>query len=187
MVELALKAKRAGATVAAIACNTMHIDKASFEKASGLEMLDMVGGCMQKIRRLCSKNCEASKRSGPLKVGITGTCQTMKTLYKLNEKECISVVPSKELQREIQDIIVDCKRLVLPCKSERFVNALKSFVSEQTGALDYIVLGCTDLPSLLMKDGVCMTEIDGVAIIDPIDSLLELCEPFIDNLSRNKL
>merc|ERR1719233_1803676 len=103
----------------------------------------------------------------------------MNTLYKLKEKVCISTVPSEELQKEIQDIILDSKRLIKPLKSERLVKALTSFVSEQKGALDYIVLGCTDLPSLLMTNGVCMNEIDGVALIDPIDSLLELCEPFI--------
>jgi len=110
--------------------------------------------------------------------------------------ECVSVVPSEEVQKEIQQIIVDNIKVVRPYFSRRFVEALRRFIGEQEGNLDLIVLGCTDLPSLLyrsekggageMKNDDHVNEIDGVELVDPIESLLDMCGDLMPKLSETE-
>jgi len=191
MVKLGKQARAAGATTAAIPCNTMHLDKDKFEQLTGLEMLDMISACKSKILK-------RSKEEGRmLRVGIVGTLPTMNSnLYQFEGKECVSVVPSEEVQKEIHQIIQDKIKVVAPYLERTFEEALRRFIEEQEGKLDLIVLGCTDLPSLLCRSGNgeagetqhngYVKEVDGVELVDPIESLLDLCGDLLPELSETK-
>jgi len=112
---------------------------------------------------------------------------------QFEEKECVAVFPSEDLQKEFHQIILDNVKVVLPYQSQRLIDAMRQFISEQDGNLDLIVLGCTDLPSLLNhatsgQEGgdEYLRDVDSVALIDPMDSLLDLCEDLLPKLSAKE-
>lgn len=165
--ELFLRLERAGATVAAIACNTAHADPI-FDKVRS--QLQAAGSALRVVNIIENTVNEIRARFDPssTKVGVLGTDGTHKLrLYSdpLRAAGYTVLSPDDEEQKLVHGSICNVEYGVKACSSPvdpRAVRDLEEIMDSLIAqGADVIVLGCTELP-LAITAG----EYRGVPLID---------------------
>lgn len=166
LAEIIVELGRAGATVAAIPCNTAHsprifdVVREELKRASCrvklLHMIDETAGCIQPMY-------------GRIKVGIISTTGTRSEgLYRkaLVQHGLVPVEPAEELQEQIHAAVYDedygIKANPAPVSARaRLIisSAIETLVILGAKA---VILGCTELPIAMPQK-----KMYGVPLIDP--------------------
>ena len=117
------------------------------------------------------------------RIGVVGTIPAMNSnLYDFGEENnnITKIIPNAKDQQFIHDMILISTPVTIPYVNEDFVAFLRSWGKKES--LDALVLGCTDLPTLLgHRDG--MVELFkkefGFQVYDPVEVLIETCAKYI--------
>lgn len=141
MIEAALRLQTAGADILAMPCNTAHYFYDSIEKAINIPMIHMM------------KETEKVIQGNAVLLATEGTYEAK--LYKG------TITPNPIMKSHISQLIYDYK------KDMSINTTLKSFILSQLERVDYIILGCTELPLIFNDDDT------GVKLIDPTQILAE--------------
>ena len=142
--EAALAVQGAGADFVVLATNTMHKVAERIEEALSIPFLHIADGAGEKI-----------VESGMSRVGLLGTIFTMEQEFytgRLKEKFGVKVLlPGDEERAFIHQTIYAelCCGLISDKARERFLQIIGELVKE--GA-EGIVLGCTEIPLLVMPE-----------------------------------
>ena len=161
LVSMAAKLRHGhGVTDVMIACNTSHGNRERFEAESGVRMVDMISPTIAA--------CENQ-------YGVVGLLCTTRTLEQAIYRSdiCKFIIPSPAEQQVVQAAIEDCKVLTSVSPQSQLVPIIAAL--KQRGA-EAIILGCTDLPSLLPLDL-------GLPTLNPIDFLVAEAKARLENKS----
>ena len=144
--------KRAGADLLLLCTNTMHKVADIVEEGAGLPLVHIADAAG-----------EAIKRAGLLRVGLLGTRFTMEEDFyraRLLERFGLDVlIPPEDDRRDVHRIIYDelCHGHVDPASRQLYVRIIADLV--ERGA-EGIVLGCTEIPSLIRPQDVSVPVFD---------------------------
>ena len=155
LVKDSKKLKEFGADFILICANTMHIVADEVQNKIGIEVLHIVEATKAQIMNLHLK-----------KVGLLGTKFTMESsMYPdIMKKDGIEIiVPKKNEQDFIHHVIYD--ELILgvlsPDSKHKFVKIIDNM--KQQGAQG-VILGCTEIPSLIKQEDVDIPIFDTMQI-----------------------
>jgi len=163
MVDAAEKLKKSGADFIVICTNTMHKMASDIEKRAGIKVLH--------IAEVTAKKIVAKKMK---KVALLGTKFTMEQdFYKkiLTEDYHIEVMIPNEQERNIIHAVIYnelCQGIIKVSSREEYQKIINRLIA--SGA-EGIVLGCTEIPSLIQEKD-CMvplfntTNIHAVAAVE---------------------
>lgn len=155
LVQEANNLKKAGAECLVICTNTMHIMAPDIEKHTGLKIIHIAEATGDEIKK---RNID--------KVLLLGTKFTMEgTFYKerLESKGISVIIPNEEDRQMIHDVIYN--ELVLGMISEESKRAYIHIINKAVEAgVTGVVLGCTEIPLLIMQDDVQIEVFDTTEI-----------------------
>jgi aspartate racemase len=143
MIDAANRAERGGADFVLICTNTMHKMAEEVEASISIPLLHIADVTAEKI-----------VSSGLKKVGLLGSAYTMEQdFYKgrLKEKYGLEVVIPGETEREVVDNIIFnelCLGEIKDSSREQIKTIMRNLIDD--GAQG-IILGCTELPSLIKQ------------------------------------
>ncbi len=153
-IEIVKGLKAAGADIALLCTNTMHI------------VFDEIAASVDiPVIHIADPTGEAIKAAGAKKVALLGTgytCSNPKIIMeRLKEKygvECL--VPTAEEQAEIQRVIEEelTFNIIKDSSREFYVNAIERLVKEE-GA-EGVILGCTEIQMLIAQKDVSVPVFD---------------------------
>jgi len=156
VVEVAKRVQEAGADFFILAVNTVHIVADRVEEALDIPLL-----------HIADATAESIEKAGMKKVGLLGTKYTMlEDFYRvrLKEKHGIDVViPGDEDIERINTIIFE--ELV----REQFLDKSRDACLEMCDKLvadgaEGVILGCTELPLLMMAEDISVPSFDTMTI-----------------------
>ncbi len=153
--------KNAGADFACISANTPHIVFDQLKNDSPLPLISIVEAA-----------AEYSKNKDFNNVLLTGTLFTMNNTFyqKTFEKEGLNcIVPEPEDRKAIQNIIFPDLEAGIITKEmkENFVSICEKIIhkEKQNGkTIDAVILGCTELPTLIHNGDLSVAVIDTTAV-----------------------
>lgn len=157
-IEIVNGLAAAGADMALLCTNTMHIVFDEIEKSVKIPMI-----------HIADRTGRAIAAAGAKKVALLGTGYTCKDpkiiMGRLKEKygvEC--VVPSLEEQEEIQRVIEEelTFNIIKDSSREYFVNSIEKLAREQ-GA-EGVILGCTEIQMLISQKDVSVPVYDSTTL-----------------------
>lgn len=170
MKEDAIKLEKLGCSVIATPCNTAHYFYKELQSAVNIPIINMIEETAKEL-----------KKDNVNRVGIMATVGTISTnLFQdaLTKLGIEYVVPNKENQQFVMDIIYDNVKAGTPIDVDKFKSVVNEF---RLHGCDRVILGCTEL-SLLKKE-YSLGEFY-------VDSLEVLCDRAIvacgKNLKKNK-
>lgn len=154
---------RAGATLLAMTCNTMHLYEDQIRAAANVPFLSMIGAVTKHIQS-----------DGRKKVGILGSITTMQsTLYRspLEESGIDVLIPAEADQKILATLI---HAVIAGQVGEPEQELLQVQINElaQRGC-DAVILGCTELPLLLRPDSAAIPLYDSLQIL--AEKCIETC------------
>lgn len=154
--ELIGQLKAAGATFAIIPANTVHFAFDQIASRSPLPLLSILD--------VVARNCVAQ---GYRRVGILGTAATMQgRLYDtpLDVMNIATVYPDEADMQMVNRIILDelINGIFLP-SSRDYLQALAHKL--HTRGADAIILGCTELPLIMLAEKAAMPMIDSTRLL----------------------
>jgi aspartate racemase len=156
MVDAARRVERGGADFVLICTNTMHKMAEEVEASISIPLLHIADVTAEKIIS-----------SGLKKVGLLGSAYTMEQdFYKgrLKEKYGLEVVIPGETEREVVDNIIFnelCLGEIKDSSREQIKTIMRNLIDD--GAQG-IILGCTELPSLIKQKDCSVPIFDTTAI-----------------------
>lgn len=135
---------KGGAEFAALSANTMHIVFDSLKEQSPIPLVSIIDTV-----------CEEAKRKGLKRIGLLGTVFTMTGQFFKEPfiRQGIEIVtPSNELMELVNDRIANELELgiVRESTTQELINVIQKM--KDNGAIEAVVLGCTELP-LALNDG----------------------------------
>ncbi|MEG0692454.1 MAG: amino acid racemase, partial [Oscillospiraceae bacterium] len=165
MKEDAIKLEKLGCSVIATPCNTAHYFYHELQSAVSIPIINMI-----------EETALALKKDNVKRAGIMATNGTVATnLFQdaLIKQGIQPVIPNKENQQFVMDIIYDNVKAGVPIDLEKF----KSVVNElRLHDCDRVILGCTELS--ILKREYSLGEFY-------VDSLEVLCERAIEACGKN--
>lgn len=166
IAELFLRLERAGATVAAIPCNTAHAD-AIFGVVH--HQLKSAGSKLQLVHMITETHRHIQRNFPGKRVGVLSTTGTRRTgLYKqaFESAGFVIVEPEEQWQDRVHNAIYDraygIKTFSAPVKPfarQELISSMDHLIG--LGA-EVIVLGCTEIPLAILED-----QYREVPLIDP--------------------
>lgn len=140
MREDAQKLERWGADILVTPCNTAHYFYEELASAVGIPFLNMIEETAKELSALKAKRVGILATDGTIAAGLFQNA--------LSEWGITPLVPSKQNQQYVMDIIYDDIKAANPLEREKF-----SAVTAEMEALgcDHLILGCTEL-SILKRD-----------------------------------
>lgn len=156
MIDAARRVKRGGADFVLICTNTMHKMAEEVEASIGIPLLHIADVTAEKIIS-----------SGLKKVGLLGSAYTMEQdFYKgrLKDKYGLEVVIPSQIERQVVDNILFnelCLGEIKDSSREQIKTIMGNLVDD--GAQG-IILGCTELPSLIKQKDCSVPLFDTTAI-----------------------
>lgn len=165
LLEKIFTVHKAGAEFAAIASNTPHVVFDEIKKKSPVPLLSIVEETCKKVEALGLKN-----------VGLMGTKLTMEMdFYKkpFVAKGISVVVPSEQEQQLIHHkLFTEIESGIFKDSTrEGFLTIAKRMIDEN--GIDALILGCTELPLILTKDGYGVPFLNTSAI--HCESIINYC------------
>lgn len=146
LLEAVRRLKRAGADFALIASNTPHIVFDQLVTRSPIPLISIV-----------EETCREAERLGLKKLGLMGTRVTMQA--DLYQKSCArygitAIVPTPEEQDYIHEKIVTeiMFNRIIDTTRQRLLAIIQRMIDQE--AIDGIILGCTELPLILVRDAL---------------------------------
>jgi aspartate racemase len=156
MIDAANRVERGGADFVLICTNTMHKMAEEVEASISIPLLHIADVTAERI-----------VSSGLKKVGLLGSAYTMEQdFYKgrLKEKYGLEVVIPGETEREVVDNIIFnelCLGEIKDSSREQIKTIMRNLIDD--GAQG-IILGCTELPSLIKQKDCSVPIFDTTAI-----------------------
>ncbi len=155
LVKDAKKLKEFGADFILICANTMHIVVDEVQNKAGIEVLHIAQATKNEIINLNLK-----------KIGLLGTKFTMESsMYPdIMKSDGIDVIlPNKDEQDFIHHVIYDelILGVLLPDSKQKFLKIIDNM--KQRGAQG-VILGCTEIPSLIKQEDVDIPIFDTMKI-----------------------
>lgn len=155
--EDAIFLEQSGAACIAIPCNTSHVVMDDIQKVVAIPVINMVRETVSFLLNEC--DCHNQK------VGIMATDGTIKA--ELFQKEMIGrglipIIPSKENQQKLMNIIYDGVKAGLPVDPKDFT-AIETELRE-TGCTR-IILACTELSCYAMENPLTDIYVDAMEIL----------------------
>lgn len=152
LVEEGLKLKLIGAKGLILCANTVHIVADFVEKEVGLPLIHIVKETYQAVQNQSLK-----------KVGLIGTSYTMKSgIYHnyFKDRGIEVVVPKEEDQNLIHDVIY--QELIVGKYSDLSRNKILDIIKRMD--VEGIILGCTELPLLILDKDLAISRFDTMEI-----------------------
>jgi len=156
MVGFAQSLVNAGAELIVIATNTMHKMAEQVQASISKPLLHIADAAGEKILE-----------TGLYKPGLLGTKFTMEEDFyteRLRHKYGLDVIVPPDTDRDTVDTIIYhelCVGIISQASKQRFQEVIKGLVSR--GA-DGVILGCTEIPSLISQEDVDVPLFDTTAI-----------------------
>ncbi len=134
--EEARRLARAGATVLAMPCNTMHLYAERYKRAAGLPLLSIIEAVLEHVRQ-----------DGCKRIALLGSVTTMRSnlyTHPLRESGIDVFLPSENEQQQLGSII---HAVIAGRASQTEEDALHAIVTHLANAgCEAVILGCTELP-----------------------------------------
>lgn len=152
----ALQLKKAGAEAIVLGANTAHIVAERVEAAVGLPLIHIAEATGNEIRR-----------QGLQTVGLLGTAFTMEQDFyknKLKAQGIHPLIPARQQDRDfIQQTLLHelSKGIVKPGTKQAYLGVIDQLIAE--GA-EGIILGCTELPLIIVPEDVNVPVFDTTKI-----------------------
>ncbi|MFX1251956.1 MAG: aspartate/glutamate racemase family protein [Promethearchaeota archaeon] len=163
--------QNAGVDFIVIPCNTVHYYLEDIQREIDIPILDMIEITTQYLheRIMLQEDKKNNARTGLL--ATTGTIVSGIYQKRFQRRDMELITPSKSIQKEVMEIIYGIKKYG-PADSYRkriieIINHLKD-----TEEVNWIILGCTELPLLFQTDSDIDTSNNfSNILIDPMDIL----------------
>jgi aspartate racemase len=144
LLDALQRLKRAGADVGLIASNTPHIVFDAVARRSPIPLISIV-----------EETCREAERLSLKKLGLFGTRVTMQAdFYQKNcaRRGIMVMVPTLEEQDYIHEKLVNEVMLnkIIDTTRQHLLAIIQRMIDR--GAIDGIILGCTELPLILTRD-----------------------------------